>query len=428
MSEYRKRIADEILDEKLSYIGAVLVEGPKWCGKTTTCEQHAKSVLYISDPDRHEYYLEMAGTKISELLKGKSPRLFDEWQDIPELWDAIRFAVDHSDVDRHFILTGSAVVSEENRKKISHSGTGRFAWVRMRPMTLWESGESSGEVSLAKLMDGEAFDAASSRKIELDEMAAIMCRGGWPAAVVKSGRAALNVAKDYFTAVSESDISRADGIPRDPARVRRLLRSYARLQGTQSSIAAIRRDIVANDTDSLSEDTIYSYLNALERIFVIDNVRAWTPSLRNKEAIRSSETRYFVDPSIATAALDATPGDLMKDLRSFGYIFETLCMRDIRTYMEVLRGHVFRYHDKTGLECDAVLEDAKGRYALVEMKLGGDRLIQEGVASLNAYLRLVESRNAPRPVFRMVVTAVGDFAYRRKEDGIIVCPLSALRT
>ena len=427
MKEYRKRIADEILDEKLSYIGAVLVEGPKWCGKTTTCEQHAKSVLYISDPDRHEYYLEMAGAKISELLKGKSPRLFDEWQDIPELWDAIRFSVDHSDGDRHFILTGSAVVPEEKRKKIRHSGTGRFAWVRMRPMTLWESGESSGEVSLAKLMDGEAFDAASSRKIELDELATIMCRGGWPAAVVKNGRAALNVARDYFAAVSESDISRADGIPRDPARVRRLLRSYARLQGTQSSIAAIRRDIVANDTDSLSEDTIYSYLNALERIFVIDNVRAWTPSLRAKEAIRSSDTRYFVDPSIAAAALAATPGDLMKDLRSFGCFFETLCMRDLRTYMEVQRGYVFRYHDKTGLECDAVLEDAKGRYALVEIKLGGDRLIQEGVASLNAYLRLVESRNAPQPVFRMVVTAVGDYAYRRKEDGIIVCPLSALR-
>lgn len=426
MNKYRKRIADDLLDEKLSYIGAVLVEGPKWCGKTTTCEQHAQSVLYIDDPDRHDQYLEMAGTKISELLKGKSPRLFDEWQDIPELWDAIRFAVDHSDGDRHFLLTGSAVVPEEKRKKIKHSGTGRFAWVRMRPMTLWESGESSGEVSLRALMDGEEFTAASARKIELDEMAAIICRGGWPAAVGKNGRAALSVSREYFTAVVESDISRADGIPRDPARVRRLLRSYARLQGTQSSLAAIRRDIVANDTDSLSEDTIYSYLNALERIFVVENVRAWTPSLRAKEAIRASETRYFVDPSVATAALDASPANLMKDLRSFGYLFETLCMRDLRTYMEVQRGHVFRYHDKTGLECDAVLEDAKGRYALVEMKLGGERLIQDGVASLDGYLRLVESRKALRPVFRMVVTAIGDYAYRRK-DGIIVCPIGCLR-
>ena len=426
MNKYRKRIADDLLDEKLSYIGAVLVEGPKWCGKTTTCEQHAQSVLYIDDPDRHDQYLEMAGTKIYELLKGKSPRLFDEWQDIPELWDAIRFAVDHSDGDRHFLLTGSAVVPEEKRKKIKHSGTGRFAWVRMRPMTLWESGESSGEVSLRALMDGEEFTAASARKIELDEMAAIICRGGWPVAVGKNGRAALSVSREYFTAVVESDISRADGIPRDPARVRRLLRSYARLQGTQSSLAAIRRDIVANDTDSLSEDTIYSYLNALERIFVVENVRAWTPSLRAKEAIRASETRYFVDPSVATAALDASPANLMKDLRSFGYLFETLCMRDLRTYMEVQRGHVFRYHDKTGLECDAVLEDAKGRYALVEMKLGGERLIQDGVASLDGYLRLFESRKALRPVFRMVVTAIGDYAYRRK-DGIIVCPIGCLR-
>ena len=409
MNEYRKRIVDGILAEKLSYIGAVLVEGPKWCGKTTTCEQHAQSVLYIDDPDQHEQYLVTAGTKISELLKGKSPRLLDEWQDIPELWDAIRFTVDHSDGDRHFILTGSSVVPEEKRKKIRHSGTG-----------------TSGEVSLRSLMDGEAFTAATARKIELDEMAAIICRGGWPAAVGKKGRTALNVSKEYFTAVTENDISRADGIPRDPARVRRLLRSYARLQGTQSSLAAIRRDIVANDTDSLSEDTIYSYLNALERIFVVDNVRAWTPSLRAKEAIRASETRYFVDPSIATAALDATPAGLMKDMRSLGCLFETLCMRDIRTYMEAQRGHVFRYHDKTGLECDAVLEDAKGRYALVEMKLGGDRLIEEGVASLDGYLRLVESRKAPRPVFRMVVTAVGEYAYRRK-DGVIVCPVSALK-
>ena len=426
MKKYRKRIVDDILDQKLSYMGAVLVEGPKWCGKTTTCEQHANSVLYLDDPDMREQYLGLAGTKISELLKGKSPRLFDEWQDVPELWDAIRFAVDHSDDDRHFILTGSAVVAEEKKQKIRHSGTGRFSWLRMRPMTLLESGESSGEVSLAALMDGEEFSGASSRKIELDEMAEIVCRGGWPAAVGKSGSAALGISVDYFSAVAESDISRADGIPRDPARVRRLLRSLARLQGTPSSLAAIRRDIVANDTDGLSEDTIYSYLNALERIFAVDNVQAWTPSLRAKEAIRSSETRFFVDPSIATAALGATPARLMKDLRSFGCLFETLCMRDLKTYMEASRGHVFRYHDKTGLECDAVLEDAKGRYALVEIKLGGDRLIQEAVSSLDAYSRLVESRKAPRPAFRMVLTAVGEYAYRRL-DGIIVCPIGSLR-
>ena len=425
MKKYRQRIVDEVLARKISYMGAVLVEGPKWCGKTTTCEQLAGSVLYIDDPDRHDQYLEMAGAKISELLEGNSPRLFDEWQDIPELWDAIRFTVDHHH-DRHFILTGSAVVPEEKRKKIRHSGTGRFAGVRMRPMTLWESGESSGAVSLKSLMDGDPFSAAPSRKIELDEMAAIICRGGWPASVAQTGDAAFDISRDYVDAIAESDISRADGIPRDPARVRRLLRSYARLQGTQSSLAAIRRDIVANDTDSLSEDTIYSYLNALERIFVVENVSAWTPSLRGKAAIRSSETRYFVDPSIATAALDAAPADLMNDLRSFGYLFETLCMRDLRTYMEIHRGSVARYHDKTGLECDAVLEDAKGRYALVEIKLGGERSIQEGVASLDEYLRLVDLRNAVRPVFRMVLTAVGDYAYQRP-DGVIVCPISALK-
>jgi len=427
MKEYRHRIADDVLTEKLTYIGAVLVEGPKWCGKTTTCEQHAESALYVSDPDRQEDYLNLAGTKISELLKGAKPRLVDEWQDIPELWDAIRYAVDHDDGEGQFILTGSSVVPRKKEEKIKHSGTGRFARVRMRPMSLWESEESSGEVSLAALMEGEVLEGASAREITLDEMAELVCRGGWPAAIGRSGRTASAIARDYFEAVVESDISRADDIPRDPARVRRLMRSYARLQGTQTSLAAIRKDIVANDTESLSEDTIYSYLNALERIFVVENVRAWTPSLRAKDAVRSSETRYFVDPSIATAALGVTPGGLMKDLRSFGFLFETLCMRDLRTYASAFHGSVSRYHDKTGLECDAVLENERGDYALVEIKLGGERLIQEGVASLVKFRRLVDSRKAKPPVFSMVLTAVGNYAYRRKEDGVIVCPIGCLR-
>lgn len=428
MKDYRHRIADELIADKLSCIGAVLVEGPKWCGKTTTCEQHARSVLYIADPDRHQTYLDLAGTKISELLKGDQPRLFDEWQDIPELWDAIRFAVDHQDGVGQYILTGSSVVPEKQKQKIRHSGTGRFARVRMRPMSLWESGESSGSVSLGDLMSGKPFDAASARTIDLDEMAGLICRGGWPAALGKTGQRALSVARDYYEAVVESDISRGDDIPRDPSRVRRLMRSYARLQGVQASLAAIRRDIVANDTASLSEDTIYSYLNALERIFVIENVRAWTPSLRSKDAIRSSETLYFVDPSIAAAALDARPGDLMKDLRTFGFLFETLCMRDLRVYAESFRGTVARYHDRTGLECDAVIENARGDYALVEIKLGGERLVNEGVASLLKYHRLVQSHKSKPPMFSMVLTAVGDFAYRRKEDGVIVCPIGSLRT
>ena len=416
-----------MIAERLLYAGAILVEGPKWCGKTTTCEQHAKSVVYISDPARREYYLDMARMRIEKLIEGAQPRLFDEWQEIPELWDAIRFAVDHSEEDAHFILTGSAVVPKRKKEKIRHSGTGRFSKVRMRTMSLWESGESSGTVSISDLFNGKIPQFEESSKTELEEMAFIVCRGGWPNAVGRGERAALRVSRDYCESIAESDISRADDIPRDPVRVKRLLRSYARLQGTQTSLAAIRKDMSANDVGDVSEDTIYSYLDALSRIFVVENVNAWTPSIRAKTAIRSSDTRYFTDPSIATAALGVRPGDLMNDLRSFGVFFETLGMRDLRVYMDAADGAVRHYHDQTGLECDAVLESFKGDYALVEIKLGGERLIEEGADSLNAYCRLLDGKKMRKPAFRMVLTAVGDYAYARKEDGVIVCPISALR-
>ena len=427
MKNYLRRVADSMIAERLLYAGAILVEGPKWCGKTTTCEQHAKSVVYISDPARREYYLDMARMRIEKLIEGAQPRLFDEWQEIPELWDAIRFAVDHSEEDAHFILTGSAVVPKRKKEKIRHSGTGRFSKVRMRTMSLWESGESSGTVSISDLFNGKIPQFEESSKTELEEMAFIVCRGGWPNAVGRGERAALRVSRDYCESIAESDISRADDIPRDPVRVKRLLRSYARLQGTQTSLAAIRKDMSANDVGDVSEDTIYSYLDALSRIFVVENVNAWTPSIRAKTAIRSSDTRYFTDPSIATAALGVRPGDLMNDLRSFGVFFETLGMRDLRVYMDAADGAVRHYHDQTGLECDAVLESFKGDYALVEIKLGGERLIEEGADSLNAYCRLLDGKKMRKPAFRMVLTAVGDYAYARKEDGVIVCPISALR-
>ena len=427
MKNYLRRVADSMIAERLLYAGAILVEGPKWCGKTTTCEQHAKSVVYISDPARREYYLDMARMRIEKLIEGAQPRLFDEWQEIPELWDAIRFAVDHSEEDAHFILTGSAVVPKRKKEKIRHSGTGRFSKVRMRTMSLWESGESSGTVSISDLFNGKIPQFEESSKTELEEMAFIVCRGGWPNAVGRGERAALRVSRDYCESIAESDISRADDIPRDPVRVKRLLRSYARLQGTQTSLAAIRKDMSANDVGDVSEDTIYSYLDALSRIFVVENVNAWTPSIRAKTAIRSSDTRYFTDPSIATAALGVRPGDLMNDLRSFGVFFETLGMRDLRVYMDAADGAVRHYHDQTGLECDAVLESFNGDYALVEIKLGGERLIEEGADSLNAYCRLLDGKKMRKPAFRMVLTAVGDYAYARKEDGVIVCPISALR-
>ena len=427
MKAYLPRIADSMITERLSYAGAILIEGPKWCGKTTTCEQHAKSAAYISDPSKHDYYLDMARMNMQKFLDGAQPRLFDEWQEIPELWDAIRFAVDHNEEDAHFLLTGSAVVPKKNRQKIRHSGTGRFSRIRMRPMSLWESGESSGVVGISDLFSGKVPQFEESRKTELDEMAFIVCRGGWPNAVGRGERAALRVSRDYCESIAESDISRADDVVRDPVRVRRLLRSYARLQGTQTSLAAIRKDMTANDIGDIGEDTIYSYIDALSRIFVVENVGAWTPSIRAKTAIRSSDTRYFTDPSIATAALGAKPGDLMNDLRSFGMFFETLCLRDLRIYMDVVDGSVRHYRDQTGLECDAVLENFNGDYALVEIKLGGERLVEEGVRSLNAYWKLLAGKKMRKPVFRMILTAVGDYAYVRKEDGIIVCPISALK-
>lgn len=426
MQKYRKRIADDLLSRKLAGMGAVLVEGAKWCGKTTTCEQFAKSAVYMADPKKREANLQYAKIDISRLLEGAHPRLIDEWQDAPQFWDAIRSYVDHAEGEGHFILTGSSVVPKDKQDKIVHSGTGRIARLKMRPMSLWESGESSGTVSIGALFSGAEFVSAQADACELERIAYLICRGGWPRAVEQGGGIALDRATDYFESVVESDISRADDIPRDPDRVRQLLRAYARQQGTQSNLSTIRKDMLANDSRGLNEDTIRSYLTALRRIFVVEDLRAWCPSLRSKDAIRSSDTRFFTDPSIAVAALGITPGELMNDLRSFGYFFEALAVRDLRIYTEALMGHVEHYHDGKGLECDAVLHLRNGSYALVEIKLGGE-LVNEGVATLAEFSRLISRKGHTPPAFRMVLTATGDFAYRRPDDGIIVCPISALK-
>ncbi len=425
MKTYRPRIADDILRLKLSAMGAVLVEGAKWCGKTTTCEQQAGSAIYISDPEKKAGYLQLAQMDIGKLLAGAAPRLIDEWQVIPQFWDAIRFKVDHADGEGLFILTGSAVPADTD--EIVHSGTGRFARLKMRPMSLWESGESSGEVSLQSLFIGEAFTVADAKPLSLDEISYLVCRGGWPQSVGRTGTRGLVTAQEYVDGIAESDLSRVDGIPRNPDRVRRLLRSCARLQGTQSNLSAIRKDMAANDIRTLDEDTIHSYVNALKKIFVVDDLAAWCPNLRAKGAIRTADTRYFVDPSIAAAAMGIGPGDLMNDLRTFGFLFETLAVRDLRVYMESMRGRVEKYHDKTGLECDAVLHLPDGRYALAEIKLGGETLVEEGSATLDKLESLIAKARHHPPVFKMVLTAVGDFAYRRKEDNVIVCPVTALK-
>ena len=425
MKKYRKRVVDDLLARKLLGMGAVLVQGAKWCGKTTTCEEFAKSALYMADPDIKESNLQMADIDIKALLKGEKPRLIDEWQIAPKFWDAVRYHVDHSDGFGHFILTGSAVPPDT--KEIAHSGTGRIARVTMRPMSLWESGESNGSVSLGGLLTGKEFKSVESPDHRLEDVAFMVCRGGWPQAVQQTGEIALDRANDYYEAVVESDVSRVDGVSRTPSRVHRLMRSYARLQGTQSNLSVIKKDMQINDRSTLNEDTVASYLEALKKIFVVEDMEAWCPNLRSKAQIRTTDTRYFTDPSIAVAALGIGPGSLMSDLNTFGYLFECLAIRDLRVYASAHAGTVSHYRDADGLECDAVVHLRDGTSGLIEVKLGGDRLVEEGAATLNKLAKKLDITKTPKPMFKMVLTAIGKFAYHRREDDVIVCPLGCLK-
>ena len=420
---YRPRIADRLLERKLKGKGAVLLEGAKWCGKTTTAEQICRSVLYMSEPGKRDQNIQLAHINPALLLSGDKPRLIDEWQVAPTLWDAVRFDADHSNQLGLYVLTGSSVPPDMS--EVFHSGTGRFAWLRMRPMSLWESGESTGDVSLKQIFDGEGNIAGVSH-LDLERVAFITCRGGWPLSVDMEDEIALDQAFDYVSAVEKRDIQALDGVERDPVRVHRLLRSYSRHEGTQISNAAIRDDLSENEGESLDVETIASYIKALKRIFVIEETEAWNPNLRSKTAIRTSDTRYFTDPSIATASLGIGPADLISDLNTFGLIFETLCMRDLRVYAEALNGNVYHYRDKDGLECDAVVHLRDGRYGLVEIKLGGAKLIEEGAASLKTLASKIDTTKMKQPSFLMVLTATGDYAFKR-EDGVLVVPIGSLK-
>lgn len=423
MKVYRQRIADEILKRKLEGKGAVLIEGPKWCGKTTTAEQIAASILYMDDPEKKEQNITMSEVSPKRLLKGDTPRLIDEWQLAPKLWDAIRFEVDHRKELGQFVLTGSAVPADT--KEITHSGTGRFTWLTMRPMSLYESGDSTGDVSLKDLFDGvEEIDGDS--KLSIDRLAFLVCRGGWPQSVDMRDEIALDQAVDYYDAVVHSDINRADNVQKNPERVKRLMRSYARNQGGQVPNTILAQDIAANDETTISEETVASYINALRKIFVIEDMPAWNPNLRSKTAIRSSDTRYYIDPSIAAAALGIGPNDLLNNLRTFGFLFETLCIRDLRVFADALNGSVYHYRDKDGQECDAVVHLRNGKYALIEIKLGGDKLISEGAKSLKAMEAKIDIEKMNAPSFLMVLTGTGDFAYRR-QDGVYVVPIGCLK-
>lgn len=436
MNGYKNRVADRLLAEKLEAFGAVLIEGPKYCGKTTLATQQARSILSMADTDTLGQNLALARTNISRLLAGETPRLIDEWQIAPQFWDAVRNEVDKRNEDGQFMLTGSAVppkpkkdengniIEEEN---IHHTGTGRISRLRLRTMSLWESEDSTGDVSLEELfINPDTVDGVSN--IDLDRLAYLTCRGGWPKAVLKkSEKAALAQAFDYYDSVVSNDIKRVDDIDRDEELTKRIMRSYARNQGTQATVGTILADIKSNGDERMSDSTVYSYIKALKEIFVIEDSIAWNPNLRSKTAIRTSDTRYFIDPSIATAALGMGPKDLINDMETFGFIFETLAIRDLRVYADALDGKVYHYRDKNNLECDAVIHLRNGSYGLVEVKIGGTEPIREGAESLKTLSSKIDSTRMKTPSFMMVLTGIGNFAYKRPEDGVLVVPIGCLR-
>ena len=424
MKQYKNRVIDRLLANKLEAMGAVLIEGPKYCGKTTTGEQQARSVLYMADPEIKDRNLTMASTNIRRLLAGDTPRLIDEWQIAPKLWDAIRFEVDHRGEDGQFMLTGSAVPASTS--EIFHSGTGRFGWIKMRTMSLWESGDSTGDVSLGELFAADN-EVDGTSNLDIRRISFLVCRGGWPKASLKTNEsAALIEAREYVESVCRNDISRVDDVQRNAELARRLMRSYSRHQGAQVSVATILADIKSNEASDTTEATVASYINALKRIFVIEDMAAWNPNLRSKTAIRSSDTRYFTDPSIAAAALGLGPDDLLDDPNAFGLLFETMAVRDLRVYAEALDGQVCHYRDKKGLECDAIVHLRNGRYGLIEIKLGGDNLIEAGATTLKKLASKIDTEKMKSPSFMMVLTAIGEYAYRRL-DGVLVVPIGCLR-
>ena len=424
MKQYRPRIADKMLSRRLMGVGAVLIQGPKWCGKTTTAEQQAKSVVYMDDPEYMDQNIELASLSPKKLLAGATPRLIDEWQLAPQLWDAARFEVDHRDEECQFIFTGSAVPADTD--KIHHSGTGRFAWLTMRTMSLYESGESSGEVSLNDLFCKPDIDVFGTNNLNIDSIAWLICRGGWPRATTINKEVALDMAYRYYEAVVNNDVSRVDNVRRDAERTKRILRSIARNQCAQISVNTICADIESNDTVSANRLTIASYLDALKKIFVLEDSLAWNPNLRSKTAIRSSETRYFSDPSIGVAALGVGPNDLINDLSTMGLFFESMCVRDLRVYADALEGTIYHYRDSKGLECDAVLHLRNGSYGLIEIKLGGEKNIEEGAKNLKLLASKIDTTKMKAPSFLMILTGTTKYAIRR-EDGVYVVPIGCLK-
>ena len=426
---YLQRMVDGLLTELLESSGAVLIEGPKWCGKTTTATQQAASILRLQNPDTREAYIATAKTKPSLLLKGETPRLIDEWQIIPQLWDAVRVMVDDRNEMGQFILTGSNSIDNQD---IMHSGTGRIARLRMQPMSLFETQESTGEISLKALFENPNMDIdAITSQTSIEELIFAACRGGWPAAhLAKTDSAKLNVARNYIDSLCSMDISTVDGVQRNEELARAILRSYARNISTLAKKSNMLKDVVAN-FETVAMNTFDSYLNAFQRLFVIQDIPAWCPAIRSASAIRSGMKREFCDPSIAVAALGLTPQMLEMDLKTFGFIFETMCIRDLKAYSQSIRGSLAYYHDRYDLETDAVLRIANGQFALIEFKLGSSE-IEEGAQHLIEVQNLIKEYNKKEkqvplrePDLLIVITG-GQLAYTR-EDGVKVIPLACLR-
>lgn len=427
---YLPRIADNQLEERLEAFGAVLIEGPKWCGKTTTAEQISKSIIRMQDPDMREEYAATAASKPSLLLLGDTPRLIDEWQDAPVLWDAIRTMVDRRQSPGQFILTGSNAV---DKTKILHSGTGRISRMKMQPMSLWESNESNGGISLMELFNNKDLDIDGIKSnMKIEDLINAACRGGWPAFVnMKSDRAKLLIARDYVDTVCRDDISRVDGIKRDERITRAILRSYARNISTLAKNTSLLADVTASGEVSLVMSTFEDYVTSLKRLFVIENIEAWCPSIRSKTALRSGLKRGFIDPSIAVAALNLTPQALMTQLKTFGFIFEQMCARDLRAYTPGFGSHLSYYRDRYGLEADLVLHLDDGRYALIECKLGSNE-IEEGSKHLLELKRLIQEHNKGeeqvplRESDLLIILTGGSMAYTRP-DGVKIIPLACLK-
>jgi len=418
--KYLKRIVDEELNFALKYAGAILIEGPKWCGKTRTAEEHASSALYLQDLRKEEFYSHTLSTRPSDLLEGETPRLIDEWQTAPNLWNGVRFEVDQRGEPGQFILTGSAVPSDTRGL---HTGTGRFSRIFMRPMSLFESQESNGDVSLAALFNGDYVRGASA--LTIHDLAFALARGGWPASIHKEEKLALRYARDYVNSVINSDISRVDGVERNPERVSRLMQSLARNVSTMASTRTINKDVKGkDDADIANEKTVASYINALKNIFVIEDLPAWSPDMRSKTALRTSPKRHFVDPSVAAAVLKLSPDGLLKDFNMFGMLFESLCIRDLRIYAQSMEGEVHHFHDKNGLEVDAVVSLYDKKWGAFEIKMGGK---EEDKAAENL-LKLkdkVDTDQMGSPSFLAILTAT-EHAYLRR-DGVYVIPIGCLR-